>query len=66
VEWNNGHPTSVVLHAQYDGHYLLRVPQGHQPVAIKDQNDQNISWSEKNGHIVLAVQNGKSYTLSFS
>jgi alpha-L-fucosidase 2 len=66
VEWNNGHPTSVVLRAQYDGHYLLRLPQGQQPVAIKDQNGQMVPWSEENAHIVLAVQNGKSYTLSFS
>ena len=66
VEWNNGHPISVVLRAQYDGHYLLRLPQGQQPVAIKDQNGQMVPWSEENAHIVLAVQNGKSYTLSFS
>ncbi|MFL5652733.1 MAG: glycosyl hydrolase family 95 catalytic domain-containing protein [Ktedonobacteraceae bacterium] len=66
VEWNNGHPTSVVLRAQYDGHYLLRLPQGQRPVAIKDRNGQNVPWSEENAHIVLAVQNGKSYTLSFS
>ena len=66
VEWNNGYPTFVVLRAQYDEHYLLRLPQGQQPVAIKDQNGQNIPWSEENGHIILAVQNGKSYTLSFS
>jgi alpha-L-fucosidase 2 len=66
VEWNNGHPTSVVLRARYDGRYLLRLPQGQQPVAIQDQNGQNVPWSEENGHIVLAVQNGKGYTLSFS
>jgi alpha-L-fucosidase 2 len=66
VEWNNGHPTSVVLRARYDVRYLLRLPQGQQPVAIQDQNGQNVPWSEENGHIVLAVQNGKGYTLSFS
>jgi alpha-L-fucosidase 2 len=65
VEWNNGHAVSVVLHAHHDGHSLLRLPQNQQPVAIKDQNGQDVAWSEENGRIAFAVQNGKNYTLSF-
>ncbi|HTK09027.1 MAG TPA: glycoside hydrolase N-terminal domain-containing protein [Ktedonobacteraceae bacterium] len=65
VAWNNGQPTAVVLHAQTAGRSLLRLPQGQQPVAIKDQDGQNVAWHEENGRIALAVQQGKSYALSF-
>jgi alpha-L-fucosidase 2 len=65
VEWNNGRAISVVLHAHHNGHSLLHLPQNQQPVAIKDQNGQDVPWSEENGRIALAVQDGKNYTLSF-
>jgi alpha-L-fucosidase 2 len=65
VKWYNGHATTVVLHVQQDGHHLLRLPQDQQPVVIKDQNDQNIVWSNEHDCIALILQHGKSYTLSF-
>ncbi|BCL77685.1 large protein [Ktedonobacteria bacterium brp13] len=65
VAWNNGHAISVVLRAQQDGHYRLRLPQGQQPVVVTDQNGQSAAWSNEHDRIVLAVHNGKSYTLSF-
>ena len=65
VEWNDGHAITVVLRAEHDGRFLLRLPQDQQPVAIKDQNGQQVSWSSERGRIVLGVQHGENYTLSF-
>ncbi|EFH83389.1 glycoside hydrolase family 95 protein [Ktedonobacter racemifer] len=65
VEWNNGHATSVVLRAEQDGRFLLRLHQGQQPVSIKDQSGQQVPWTSERGRVVLVMQHGKNYALSF-
>lgn len=64
LKWANGKATSVMLRAMTNGAHRLRPPREQEIVSISD-NGRKIRFAAGNGVVLLNVNTGKEYRITF-